>query len=75
MKQELNLLDGYTPTNDLLNDAKQIIEVFSAMNARKLVPQKHFIDRFPSFSTTEGCHLSIFHCMLETPKRRGGIQL
>lgn len=24
MKQELNLLDGYTPTNDLLNDAKQI---------------------------------------------------
>lgn len=27
MKQELNLLDGYTPTNDLLNDAKQIIEV------------------------------------------------
>ena len=22
-----NLLDGYTPTNDLLNDAKQIIEV------------------------------------------------
>ncbi len=27
MKQELNLLDGYTPTNDLLNDVKQIIEV------------------------------------------------
>lgn len=27
MKQELNLLDGYAPTNDLLNDAKQIIEV------------------------------------------------
>ena len=27
MKQELNLLDGYTSTNDLLNDAKQIIEV------------------------------------------------
>ena len=27
MKQELNLLDGYTPTTDLLNDAKQIIEV------------------------------------------------
>jgi len=28
MKQELNLLDGYTPTNDLLNDAKQdFIEV------------------------------------------------
>ena len=27
MKQELNLLDGYTPTSDLLNDAKQIIEV------------------------------------------------
>ena len=27
MKQEINLLDGYTPTNDLLNDAKQIIEV------------------------------------------------
>ena len=27
MKQELNVLDGYTPTNDLLNDAKQIIEV------------------------------------------------
>lgn len=27
MKQELNLLDGYTPTNDLLNDAKQIVEV------------------------------------------------
>lgn len=27
MKQELNLLDGYTPTNDLLNDAKKIIEV------------------------------------------------
>lgn len=27
MKQELNLLDGYIPTNDLLNDAKQIIEV------------------------------------------------
>ena len=27
MKLELNLLDGYTPTNDLLNDAKQIIEV------------------------------------------------
>ena len=26
-QQELNLLDGYTPTNDLLNDAKQIIEV------------------------------------------------
>lgn len=25
MKQELNLLDGYTPTNDLLNDAKQIL--------------------------------------------------
>ena len=25
MKQELNLLDGYTPTNDLLNDAKQIM--------------------------------------------------
>ena len=25
-QQELNLLDGYTPTNDLLNDAKQIIE-------------------------------------------------
>ena len=24
MKPELNLLDGYTPTNDLLNDAKQI---------------------------------------------------
>lgn len=23
MKQELNLLDGYAPTNDLLNDAKQ----------------------------------------------------
>lgn len=23
MKQELNLLDGYTPTNNLLNDAKQ----------------------------------------------------
>ena len=22
MKQELNLLDGYTPTNDLLNDAR-----------------------------------------------------
>lgn len=27
MKQELNLLDGYTPTSDLLNDAKKIIEV------------------------------------------------
>ena len=27
MKQELNLLDGYAPTNDLLKDAKQIIEV------------------------------------------------
>lgn len=49
--------------------------VFSAMSARKFVPQKHFTDQFPSFSTTEGCHLSIFHCMLETPKRRGGIQL
>lgn len=23
MKQELNLLDGYTPTSNLLNDAKQ----------------------------------------------------
>ena len=27
MKQELNLLDGYTPTSDLLNDAKKIIDV------------------------------------------------
>lgn len=27
MKQELNFLDGYTPTSDLLNDAKKIIEV------------------------------------------------
>ena len=53
------------------DDEKQ----FSAMSARKFVPQKHFTDQFPSFSTTEGCHLSIFHCMLETPKRRGGIQL
>ena len=25
MNQELNLLDGYTPTNDVLNDAKQIL--------------------------------------------------
>ena len=44
------------------------------MNARKFVPQKHFVDRFPSFSTTEGCHRSIFLCMLETSKRRGGFQ-
>ncbi len=27
MRQELDLLEGYTPTNNLLNDAKQIIEI------------------------------------------------
>lgn len=41
MKQELNLLDGYTPTNDLLNDAKQIIEVSQKAAYRAEIGRAH----------------------------------
>ena len=56
MKQELNLLDGYTPTNNLLNDAKQIIEVSQKAEYEAKMRNRRDAALWEILSTLMGCH-------------------